>query len=657
MKLIIVESPTKAKTLEKFLGSEYQVLATMGHVRDLPKSKLGVDVDHDFAPQYAIVSGQKKVIEQIKKAAVKADHVYLATDPDREGEAIAFHVLSLINDQVKPEKISRITFHEITKTAIQSALTSLGKVDEDLVNAQVARRVLDRLVGYNLSPVLWKKIRRGLSAGRVQSVAVRLIVEREKEIEKFERQDYWRIWGEFKKEPETAFRAELVSYRDKKHETREKIELFAGDYTFAKTTIKDHQQAEAIINDLRTPYKIEAVDKKTNFRHPYPPFTTSTMQRTAYRFLNFSSRRTMRAAQKLYEEGLITYHRTDSTNLANEAVNKAREVIAQKYGAKFVPDKANFYKTKIRVAQEAHEAVRPTDFGREEVFVGRDADRLYRLIWQRALSSQSVPAQTQTITAQISSGDYRFLARGRRLVFPGFLKITGVVDNDEMLPDLTVGDSLRAEKIFPEKSTTNPPPRYSEASLIAILEKEGIGRPSTYAPIISTIEDRHYVQKEEGQFKPTILGRVTNDFLADHFVKIMDLPFTAKMEESLDRVATGQEKWVKVIADFYQPFAQKVATVEKDAKRVKIPVEKTGEKCPECKEGELVIRTGRFGKFISCSRFPDCKYTAAYVEKVEGLSCSECGGQVVIKRTKKGRQFYGCSNYPQCQWASWKKPK
>lgn len=655
MKLIVVESPTKARTLERFLGKDCRVLATMGHIRDLPKSKLGVDVDNNFEPQYEIVAGQKKTINKIKSAVLKADKVFLATDPDREGEAIAQHVLAVIDGKKVNSKINRITFHEITKSAILSALKNSGQINKDLVEAQVARRVLDRLVGYKLSPVLWKKIRRGLSAGRVQSVTVRLITEREREIEKFKTSQYWRIWAEFRK-GEKGFRAELISKKGKKYQVREKRSLFAGDYTSTKTTIDSFDLAKKIIDDLKPPFLVDKVDKKTSSRHPYPPFTTSTMQQSAYRALNFSSRRTMRAAQKLYEEGLITYHRTDSVSLAKEAIDKARAVIIDKFGQEFVPDKANFYKTKARVAQEAHEAIRPTNFRKTKVKLNRDADRLYQLIWQRALSSQASDAKTESVTTKISSGDYQFLARGRRLVFAGFTKILKFKQNDETLPNLSVGNKLSLKEISPEESKTNPPPRYSEASLIAALEKEAIGRPSTYAPIISTISGRHYVQKEEGRFKPTILGQVTNDFLVKHFSEIMDLPFTAKMEEELDEIANGQEDWHQVIKEFYQPFIKKVEEVEEKAKRVKIPVEKTGKKCPKCKKGDVVIRTGRFGKFLSCSRFPDCKYTAAYIEKVKGTACPDCGGQIVIRRTKKGKRFYGCENYPKCKWASWRKP-
>jgi DNA topoisomerase I len=661
MKLIVVESPTKAQTLERFLGKGYRVLATMGHIRDLPKSKLGVDVENDFAPQYEIVPGQDKVLDQIKKASLVASKIYLATDPDREGEAIAYHVFFLISNKgsgrSSQRHFSRITFHEITGSAVESALSRPGEINKNLVEAQTARRVLDRLVGYKLSPVLWKKIRRGLSAGRVQSVTVRLIVEREREINKFSSCKYWRIFGEFLKGKE-IFRAELVSYQGKKYEVRERKELFVGDYTSTKTTIGSQKEAEQIIAKFKPPYLVDRVEKRLKNRHPLPPFTTSTMQQAAYRALSFSSRRTMRAAQQLYEKGLITYHRTDSVSLAKEAIENARQVIVKSLGRKYLPDKPNFYRTATRVAQEAHEAIRPTDFSKDKISLGRDVDRLYRLIWQRALASQAADAKIETISAYITSGDYIFIARGRRFIFGGFLKLLGPIRGEEqVLPSLLVGDRLKASRFVFEDAKTLPPPRYSEGSLIAVLEKEGIGRPSTYAPTISVIQSRHYVQKQEGKFVPTALGWTTNDFLVKFFPQIIDLPFTVRMEEDLDEIANGKKEWQRVIEVFYQPFIKKVKKVEKEAKRVKIPVEKTGEVCPKCHKGELVIRTGRFGKFLSCSRFPECDYTAPLIEKVAGVVCPDCGGEVVIRRTRKGRPFYGCINYPKCRWASWRKPE
>jgi len=652
MKLIIVESPTKARTLEKFLGKGYSVLATMGHVRDLPKSKLGIEIEDNFKPCWKIVSGQGKRVKEIQKAAAQADELYLAVDPDREGEAIAYHVAAIC----PKEHFKRITFHEITSSAIKKALGNPGKINEDLVNAQMARRILDRLVGYKLSPILWKKIRRGLSAGRVQSVATRLVVEREREIEAFNETPFWRIYGDFSFNGE-KFQTELISKGKQKYQIRQKKELFAGHYTFTKTTIDSEEKAQKIIKDFQPPFKIKDLVKRQNSQHPYPPFITSSLQQTAYRFLYFSSQRTMRAAQQLYEKGLITYHRTDSTNLAKEAVNQLRHFIKEEFGANYLPANSNFYKTKARVAQEAHEAIRPTNFNQQKVSIGRDADKLYRLIWQRTVAAQMVNAETEIVTAEISSGDYLFIAKGKRVLFDGFWKVLGKKYEKENLPDLEKGKKVKKEKFSLKKFFTNAPPRYSEATLIAVLEEEAIGRPSTYAPIISTIQKRRYVQKEEKRFKPTILGKVTNDFLVRHFANIMKLAFTAQMEEDLDEIANGEKKWSKVVKEFYQPFEKKLKEVEEKAKRVKIPVEKTGKKCPQCKKGDLVIRMGRYGKFLSCSLFPKCKYTAPLIEELKGVKCSECGGKVVIRRTRKGKKFYGCSNYPRCKWASWRKPK
>ena len=655
MDLVIVESPTKAKTISKFLGKDYLVLSTMGHIRDLPKSKLGVDLEKNFKPQYVIVPGQEKIVSQLKRKAKVARTVYLAVDSDREGEAIAYHVAAVVNSDLKP---LRIVFHEITKSAIKKALENPGVINKDLVNAQVARRVLDRLVGYQLSPILWKKIRRGLSAGRVQSVVVRLIVEREREITRFKKEEYWRILAAFAKGAD-VFTAELVSKRGEKLTVRSRNSLFAGSYITTKTTIENEKQALGIIFSLKEPFRVEDMVTKELLRHPSAPFTTSTMQQAAYRRLGFSSKQTMRLAQRLYERGWITYHRTDSTNLALTAVGKIRRLVKDKYGSSYLPPKPNFYKTKTRVAQEAHEAIRPTKPSKERAEkLGRMEDKLYRLVWSQAVSSQMASAKFENTKMEISCGDYIFLVRGQRLIFDGYLKVWGGSrKNEERLPLLKKGDKIRPMTFSPICNFTSPPPRYSEASLIAILEKEGIGRPSTYAPVISTVQARHYVEKNEGQFKSTVLGTVTNDFLVDHFKEIVSLPFTANMEEELDRVANGKTKWTKLIGQFYQPFQKQLEKVEKKVGRVKIPVQKTGKKCPRCKKGELVIRTGRFGKFLSCSRFPDCKYTAPYIEKLSGVKCPQCGGDVVIKKTRKGRQFYGCSNYPKCKWASWRKPK
>jgi len=654
MDLVIVESPTKAKVISRFLGKDYLVLSTMGHIRDLPKSKLGVDLKKNFKPQYVVVPGQEKIVSQLREKAKSARRIYLATDSDREGEAIAHHITTICSGS----KFLRIVFHEITKSAIKKALDNPGVVNKDLVNAQVARRVLDRLVGYQLSPILWKKIRRGLSAGRVQSVVVRLIVEREREVARFKKKEYWRILAAFTKGTD-VFIAELTNKGGKKLTVRSRISLFAGNYVTTKTTIENEREALDIISILEEPFIVDNVITKRSLRHPSAPFTTSTMQQAAYRRLGFSSKQTMRLAQRLYERGWITYHRTDSTNLALTAVGKIRQLVKDKYGLSYLPPKPNFYKTKTRVAQEAHEAIRPTKPSKERAEkLGRMENKLYQLIWSQAISSQMASAKFENTKVEISSGDYIFLVRGQRLIFDGYLKAWGGSRKDEeRLPLLKNGDKVKPITLSPIRNFTSPPPRYSEASLIAALEKEGIGRPSTYAPVISTVQSRHYIEKNEGRFKPTVLGEVTNDFLIDHFKEIVSLPFTADMEEELDRVANGKAKWTKLISQFYQPFQKQLEKVEKKVGRVKIPVQKTGKKCPQCKKGELVIRTGRFGKFLSCSRFPECKYTASYAEKLLGIKCPQCGGDIVIKRTRKGRQFYGCSNYPKCKWASWRKPK
>ncbi|MBP8590912.1 type I DNA topoisomerase [Candidatus Shapirobacteria bacterium] len=656
MNLIIVESPTKARTLERFLGKEYQVLATKGHLRDLPKSKLGVDVENGFAPQYEILPGKEKIIGEIKKSAKKAEKVFLASDPDREGEAIAYQVMVLCQPPGdKAKSFARVSFHEITSEAVRGAIKQAGEINLALVDAQTARRVLDRLVGYKLSPVLWKKIRRGLSAGRVQSVVVRLIVEREREIKNFSSQEYWRLEGGFKKDGE-IFPASLVAIKDEKIEERHKISLFAGDYTFSSSKIKNEREVLEIMSScFDSSFWVEEVIKKESRRYPPPPLITSTMQQAANRLLGFSSAQTMRLAQHLYEQGLITYHRTDSSTLAKEAVEKIRALILEKYGANFLPSEAVVYKTRSRVAQEAHEAIRPTDIYRQGINLGGQEEKLYQLIWRQAVASQMTPAIFEKVTAKIKGGLYLFETSGQKLIFPGFRQILGKEFLDSNFPDLKKGEKIFPFCFSPIRLETNSPPRYNEASLIAVLEKEGIGRPSTYAPIITTVENRYYVEKEEGIFRPTALGEAVNDFLVNYFPEIVDLPFTAQMEEGLDEVANGKRRWTDLIKHFYQPFSQKLVKVDKEAPRTAVPVEETGEACPQCGQGKMVVRTGRFGKFLSCSRFPECKYTAAYNERL-GIKCPKCGGEVVVRRSKKGRRFYGCANYPRCSWASWRKP-
>lgn len=661
-KLIIVESPTKSRTLANFLGNKFQVLATMGHIRDLPKSRLGVDVDHDFKPEYSLVAKKEEAIKKLKLGAKKASQIFLATDPDREGEAIAWHTMKILRAKESKSQrvpILRIVFHEITKSAIEKALAQPGAVNIQMVNAQQARRVLDRLVGYKLSPLLWRKIRRGLSAGRVQSVAVRLIVDREQEREKFVSEEYWEIW--------TELRRHIGGLKKEVPTFLAKLEKINGQ----KAKVENKVQADQIVNELeKAGYEVNQVEKKEVFQNPLPPFITSTMQQKAAQVLRFSGRRTMRAAQILYEKGLITYHRTDSVILASQAVTAIRGYINSTYGDKYLPEKPRIYKTKSKVAQEAHEAVRPTDVGRQtdKERMNRDEQRLYDLIWKRAVASQMAVAiwdfTKVTIQAEGEKRVYLLKVEGKVMKFNGWLvvyekgkKLEKQKDEKADLPELKKSDELDLIEVKPEQKFTRPPPRYTEATLVKTLEEKGIGRPSTYAPIIWTIQSRQYVEKQEGKFQPTLLGVTVNNFLVEYFPKIMDYQFTAKMEDELDDIAKGEKKWVSVIREFYEPFEQKLAGVVKVAERVKVPTEVTEENCPQCKKGKLVIRIGRFGKFISCSKFPDCKYTAPFTPKLEGAKCLKCGAEVVIKKTRKGKQFYGCANWPKCKWASWRKPE
>lgn len=636
MKLIVVESPTKARTLSRFLGKEYLIEASMGHVRDLPKKNLGVDLEHEFKPEYVISSGKSKIVRQLKQSAKKAEAVILATDLDREGEAIAFHIQYLLSEKRKAksekQKFSRIVFHEITKNAIEAALKHPGQVDLKLVDAQQGRRILDRLVGYQLSPILWRKVRRGLSAGRVQSVAVRLVVEREEEIKAFKPEAYWVVGASLKKDQEN-FEAYLKK-------------------------ITDQAKAEQATVDLKqAEYSVKEVKTRQVKQWPWPPLMTSTLQRSAGARLGWSAKKTMHEAQNLYEQGLITYHRTDSLNLATEAVGQARKYIQTKYGDKYLPDRPVFYKTKAKNVQAAHEAIRPTDVNFQS------DNKLYKLIWERFVGCQMRPAvmgkTTVIVTAQpfdSAQGKYELKAEGERLIFDGWWKI-GKGQQLKNLPELKVGDKLELIKVLSEKKLTQPPSRYTEASLIKVLEEKEIGRPSTYAPILSTIQDRHYVEKEEKKLKPTVIGEAVTKFLLKNFPKVMDYEFTAKMEGDLDEIAKGKQSSVTVLKNFYSGFAEKLNEVKEKAERVAIKTEKTGEKCPECKQGEVVIRTGRFGKFLSCEKFPECKYTANFKEVVKEVVCGDCGAEVVIKRTRRGKQFYGCANYPKCKWASWNKPK
>ncbi|OGM18590.1 DNA topoisomerase I [Candidatus Woesebacteria bacterium RIFCSPHIGHO2_01_FULL_38_10] len=679
MNLIIVESPTKARTLSRFLGKDYSLEATYGHIKDLPKSTLGVDVEHNFKPEHVVVEKREKEIKRLREQATKADKIYLATDPDREGEAIAKHVEEVIRGQepevnkktkskLKPLSsnllIRRIVFHEITKEALEEAIEHPRSVDKNLVNAQIARRVLDRLVGYKLSPLLWKKVRRGLSAGRVQTVTVRLIVEREREIAAFKQEEYWEIYCNLKtqisKLKTEEFIVKLIKFDDKRAE------------------IKNKKEAGIVVFDLeKSDYKIADVIKKEIRKNPYPPFTTSTMAQAAARLYHWSSKKTMSVAQSLYEQGLITYHRTDSTYLAQTAVDKVRKFIEKEYGGQYLPDKARFYKVRSKVAQEAHEAIRPTNIGmtndKFQMTNGRfvsDAKVLYGLIWKKFVACQMVDSifdetvinvqakTTPEVKDLPTSRVYVLRASGQVMKFDGWRKVIPLSKYEEPgLPMVGKDEALDLVKVLSEQKFTEPPPRYNEASLIKTLEKLGIGRPSTYAPTISTIQVRQYVEKDEGKFKPTPVGLTVNDFLIGNFESIFDYQFTAQMEDDLDNVAKGNRKWQEMMGEFYSPFEKKLESVEKKAKRVEIPVEKLGKKCPKCKDGELVVRVGRFGKFVSCSRFPDCDYKEKYLEKI-GMKCPDCKkGDVIVKTTKRRRKFYGCSSYPTCKWASWNKPE
>ncbi len=667
--LIIVESPTKARTLSKFLGKDYAITASMGHIRDLPKGKLGVDVEHDFVPTYVVSRDKSATVKDLQSKAESAEMIILATDPDREGEAIAWHLAYLLNEKPKksrpkadqplaeknqkskkiPKEISRITFHEITEKAIKEALAHPGEIDIKLVNAQQARRILDRLVGYKLSPLLWKKIKKGLSAGRVQSVAVRLIVEREREIEKFKQEEYWEVEGKFqdvKTSGSPLFSAKLTKVDNKKPE------------------IKVKEQAEQLKKKLleQQNYSVANFEEKEVKRSPYPPFTTSTLQQGASNLFGWAAKRTMQIAQRLYEQGLITYMRTDSVNLNQEAVNSARNFVVNSYGKEFVPDAPRFYKTKSKNAQEAHEAVRPTEIQNGGELEG-DEKKLYELIRNRMLACQMSDALFTQRSVDIENSDKKYQFRGVSTVlkFAGWKKVFNndaveLSNNDEnqnRIPDLLKDGKVNLKEVIPTQHFTEPPPRYTEASLIKALEELGIGRPSTYAPTISTIQDRFYVEKEEKKLKPTSLGMSVNDFLMKYFADILDYQFTAGVESSLDDVAAGEKEWTKVLSDFYFPFEKHLTEIQDTAEHVKLEIETTDEICDKCGK-PMIVRIGRFGKFLACSGFPDCKNTKPIQQKIN-LNCPKCGAPVIAKKTKKGRLFFSCSTWPKCDFAAWKK--
>ncbi|MEP7198346.1 MAG: type I DNA topoisomerase [Chloroflexota bacterium] len=681
-KLVIVESPSKAKTIGKYLGREYQVRASIGHIRDLLKSQLSVDVDNGFAPKYRVPNAKKEVVKELTAAAARASEIYLATDPDREGEAIAWHLIAAA--QI-PEGIARrVAFDEITKGAITEAFAHPRAIDMNLVNAQQARRILDRLVGYQISPLLWEKVRGGLSAGRVQSAAVRLVVEREREIQAFVPVEYWSLEAELakietrRKSPRPFFVAKLAKVRGE------------------DANLKNEADAQAIVTDLEgATYIVLKVKKSERKRNPSAPFTTSTLQQEASRKLGFSTKKTMAVAQQLYEGidlngegtiGLITYMRTDSTNVAKVAQDEARALIAEKYGAEFVPPTPPIYKTKAKSAQEAHEAIRPTSARREPSDIksqlSKDQFRLYDLIWKRFIASQmeaaifdvtavDVGASREwtvdgkgVVTAPLPEPPYLFRANGSIVKFMGFLQVyeEGKDDNGKneddvvgkVLPPLSDGEVVDLLRLLPEQHFTEPPPRYSEATLVKALEENGIGRPSTYAPTIATIVSRGYVENHEKRLHPTDVAFVVNDLLVTHFPEVVDLGFTAQMEGELDQIAEGEKEWVPVLQDFYGPFAKSLKKAERLMPNVTMEPEPTGELCPTCGR-PLVMKRGRFGKFISCSGFPDCKFTKPLLKKI-GVTCPKDGGEIVERKTKRGRFFFGCANYPACDFASWNRP-
>ncbi len=654
MKLVIVESPTKSKTIGRFIGGKYQVVSCNGHIRDLPKSKLGIEVEKNFEPQYVIPTKKRKKVNEIKKLAKKSDTVIFASDEDREGEAIAWHLKKIITDQNKDQKTKRITFHEITEEAIKKSLKNPREIDQNLVAAQKARRILDRLVGYKLSPLLWKKVVKGLSAGRVQSPALRLIVEREKQRKAFKPKEYWTIETELQTQD---LKEKIIAELDKKDNKK-----------INKLDISNKKQVNEILKTLeKSDYKVIKVTKKEKNKSPKPPFTTSTLQQQASNTLNFSSKKTMYLAQKLYEGiklgketvGLITYPRTDSFNLASKFISGAQNYIEKNFGKEY--SNKRLYKTKSKNAQEAHEAIRPTFVEKNPVkikdFLTKDQFKLYKLIWNRALSSQMSKYKYLSIRADIKAREFILKTSGLSTQFDGWMKLYPKKQKEKHIPSLKKDQTLNLLKINPEQHFTTPPARFTEAKLIKELEKHGIGRPSTYAPIISTIQRRNYVKKEQYRFYPTKIGNTVIKLLKNHFPNIVDYEFTAKMENNLDEIASKGKDYKKMIKDFYLPFNKrlknKMNQIEKQFKD-----EKTDKKCPKCGE-PMVIKTGRYGKFLACSGFPKCKYTETLEEnkpKEINVKCPECQSNMVEKRTRKGKIFYGCSNWPKCNFALWQKP-
>ncbi|SYX82790.1 DNA topoisomerase I [Paenibacillus alvei] len=652
--LVIVESPAKAKTIGKYLGSKYIVKASMGHVRDLPKSQIGVEIEDNFAPKYITIRGKGSVLKELKDARKKVKKVYLAADPDREGEAIAWHLAHAL--ELDQSEACRVVFNEITKQAVKDAFKTPRQINMDLVHAQQARRILDRLVGYKISPLLWKKVKKGLSAGRVQSVSVKLIIDRENEISAFIPEEYWTITARLNM-GKSSFDAKFYSINGEKRELTSEAEV------------------NEILHAIKgNSFVVSEVKERERLRHPSPPFTTSSLQQEAARKLNFRAAKTMSVAQQLYEGvdlgkegtvGLITYMRTDSTRISQTAQEEAGEFIKGHYGDEYMPETPRQYVKKNANAQDAHEAIRPTSIMRTpdemKSFLSRDQFRLYKLVWERFVASQMTSAIMDTMTVDIKVGETMFRANGSKIRFPGFMKVyvegndDGTVEDDKFLPPLTVGDSMQTEQIEPKQHFTQPPPRYTEARLVKTLEELGIGRPSTYAPTLETIQKRGYVAIEEKKFVPTELGELIIQLMEEFFPEILDVEFTAHMEEDLDHVGEGQQDWVKVLADFYESFEKRLLVAEEEMKEIEIEDEVSDEICEKCGR-HFVYKMGRFGKFLACSGFPDCRNTRPIV-KDTGVTCPKCHeGKLVERRSKKGRVFYGCDRYPECDNVMWDRP-
>ncbi|WP_339321335.1 type I DNA topoisomerase [Paenibacillus sp. FSL W8-0194] len=652
--LVIVESPAKAKTIGKYLGSKFIVKASMGHVRDLPKSQIGVEIENEFNPKYITIRGKGSVLKELKDASKKVKKVYLAADPDREGEAIAWHLAHAL--ELDDTENCRVVFNEITKQAVKDAFKTPRKINMDLVNAQQARRILDRLVGYKISPLLWKKVKKGLSAGRVQSVAVKIILDRENEINAFVPEEYWSITAKLAK-GSSVFEAKFHQLEGQKKE------------------LSKEEDVQEVLKAIKgATFKVAEVKEKERQRHPSPPFTTSSLQQEAARKLNFRAAKTMSVAQQLYEGvelgkegtvGLITYMRTDSTRIAASAQEEAKGYIGEKFGGDFVPETPREYSKKAANAQDAHEAIRPTSVLRDpesvKAFMSRDQFRLYKLIWERFVASQMASAVLDTLSVDIAAGTAVFRASGSKVRFPGFMKVyvegndDGTTEEEKFLPELTPGDKLKKEDIEPKQHFTQPPPRYTEARLVRTMEELGIGRPSTYAPTLETIQKRGYVAIEDKKFVPTELGELVIEQMEQFFPEILDAEFTAHMEEDLDHVEEGAEDWVKVLKEFYESFEKRLEVAEEEMKEIEIEDEVSDEICDKCGR-PMVYKLGRFGKFLACSGFPDCRNTKPIVKDI-GVTCPKCKeGHVVERRSKKGRIFYGCDRYPECDFVSWDRP-